>query len=59
LAKLNRAFSGKVYYPGEYIIKFRTGNHNIIIIRSGQFGLSYWKPRSFMNGAIVQSISIE
>ena len=28
-------------------------------MRSGEFGLSYWKPKSVLNGSIVQSISME
>jgi hypothetical protein len=28
-------------------------------MRSGKFGLSYWKPKSVLNGSIVQSICME
>lgn len=28
-------------------------------MRSGTFGLAYWKPRSQMNESIIQSISIQ
>jgi hypothetical protein len=28
-------------------------------MKSGQFGLSYWKPSSEMNGTIVQSITLD
>jgi hypothetical protein len=28
-------------------------------MRSGQFGLSHWKPNSVLNGSIVHSITME
>lgn len=54
LIKFTEKFSGKVYYPGEFLMRLEEANDSIMILKSGKVGLAYKKYGSYLNGTIVQ-----
>lgn len=58
MLNLTLAFKGRVYYPSEFILKSRFGSDEVIIIRKGEVGFTYWKPLCKLNGTVIQKIEI-
>lgn len=59
LVNFTEKFKGKVFYPGEYLMKLEEGNDSIMILKTGTVGLAYKKYGSYLNGTIVQEVSVE
>jgi hypothetical protein len=53
-----QSFSSKVCYPGEKLSKSNEINDSIMILKDGKVGFIYKKHESFLNGIIVEEVSI-
>ena len=47
-----------MYYPGQFIVHHETSS-DLIVMKTGTFGMLYWKPGSTMNGTVVQQFTLE
>lgn len=53
---LAEAFTNRVFYPGEVLIKAHQYNDSIMILKEGKVGLVYRKYHSELNGIVVEEI---